>query len=124
MIKLIAFWILTALVALGSAMSGFFMVSGGMAEGMAAMGYPPFFPAILGTWKLLGAVVLLTPAFAPWVSKVKEWAYAGFFFAFTGAAVTHAAVGDPAPTLIAPLVFAVLLVASYALRPDLAPRAR
>ena len=124
MVKLIAHWSLTAVVALGSAMSGFFMVTGGMAEGMAEMGYPDYFPAVLGTWKLLGAVALLTPPLTAWIQRIKEWAYAGFFFTFTGAAATHVAVGDPATAVIAPAVFTALLLASYALRPATGALAR
>lgn len=118
MIRTIAYWILTALVALGSAMSGFLMVTGGMAENIAHMSFPEWFPLLLGSWKLLGAVALLTPAFAPWVSRVKEWAYAGFFFTFTGAAASHLGAGDDVFSVIAPAIFTALLIGSYALRAD------
>lgn len=66
---------------------------------------------ILGTWKLLGAIVLAMPEKPLW----KEWAYAGFFFDFSGAIVTHLFVGDmmfPAPT-----IFLLILIGSYKLRP-------
>ena len=114
----IGFWISTALVSLGSAMSGLTSLSGGMAEGMAHLGYPAYFAYILGSWKLAGVVALLSPAWAPWVSRVKEWAYAGFSLTFTGAALSYIAVGDGAEGFVAPLVFLLLLAASYALRPD------
>src|SRR5436305_1376343 len=57
--------------------------------------------AILGTWKVLGAIVIA----APGLPRVKEWAYAGFVFDLTAAAVSRAAVGDGAADIIAPLVF-------------------
>ena len=49
---------------------------------------------------------------------LKEWAYAGIRFDLTSAAVSLAASGDGAPQVAAPLVFAVLAVASYVLRPS------
>jgi len=61
------------------------------------LGYPVYFAAILGTWKLLGAIVIA----APGLPRVKEWAYAGFVFDLTAAAVSRAAVGDGAADIIA-----------------------
>jgi hypothetical protein len=49
---------------------------------------------------------------------VKEWAYAGFAFDLTAAAISHAAVGDSTGDIVAPLVFLALVVASWALRPE------
>ena len=48
---------------------------------------------------------------------VGEWAYAGMFFNMTGAAASHLALGDPAVTLVASIIFTGLLTASRALRP-------
>jgi hypothetical protein len=56
---------------------------------------------------------LLVPRF----QRLKEWAYAGAFFNYTGAAASHIAVGDRAAKWIMPLVFAAFTVASCALRP-------
>jgi hypothetical protein len=39
-------------------------------------------------------------------------------FDLTGAAISHAAVGDSTADIVAPLVFLALLAASYALRPE------
>jgi uncharacterized membrane protein YphA (DoxX/SURF4 family) len=77
------------------------------------LGYPAYFLTILGFWKLLAGIALLAPGFA----RLKEWAYAGVFFAMTGAAASHAARGDNSG-LIVPLSFAALTVASWALRPQ------
>ena len=76
------FLLTTGLFTLAMAASGFGAVSGGMAEVYAEMGYPIYFATLLGTWKLLGALALVTPGYA----KVTEWAYAGFAFTLTGAA--------------------------------------
>jgi len=77
------------------------------------LGYPPYFAAISGTWKILGAIAVVVPGFP----RVKEWAYAGFFFELTAAAASRAFVGDSAADIVAPLGFLALVVASWALRP-------
>jgi len=86
------------------------------------LGYPAYFALMLGTWKVLGAIAIVVPGFP----HLKEWAYAGFFFDLTAAAVSRAAVGDSAADIVAPLVFLALVIASWALRPasrTLAPAA-
>lgn len=116
--KSIAYWTTTVLVA--------FFMSGGVAQLMQYranphgvvpdLGYPMYFFAILGVWKILGAITILVPGFP----RLKEWAYAGIFFDLTGAAVSCAAVGvygAYAFHVIAPLIIAGLTVASWALRP-------
>lgn len=83
------------------------------------LGYPMYFMTILGLWKVLGAIALLVPRFP----RLKEWAYAGIFFNVTGTAASHAAVGDSdygiyAFHVLVNLFLAVLVVASWALRPQ------
>jgi uncharacterized membrane protein YphA (DoxX/SURF4 family) len=80
---------------------------------LAHLGYPPYFATILGVWKLLGAIAIV----APGSPRLKEWAYAGFFFDLTGAAATRAFVGDGVVDIIAPLAFLALVAASWALQP-------
>ncbi|HEV2349807.1 MAG TPA: DoxX family protein [Terriglobia bacterium] len=78
------------------------------------LGYPTYFLVILGVWKLLGAVALLIPRFP----RLKEWAYAGAFFAYTGAVASHLSVGDfPAGELVLLIVMTGLTIVSWALRP-------
>ena len=77
------------------------------------LGYPAYFAFILGAGKLLGALAIVVPGH----QRIKEWAYAGFFFNLTAAAFSHAAVGDPAAAVIAPLMFLALVMASWALQP-------
>ena len=80
------------------------------------LGYPMYFFAIIGSWKVLGAIAILVPRFP----RLKEWAYAGIFFDVTGAAASCVAVGvygAYAFHVIAPLLIAGLTVASWALRP-------
>ena len=80
---------------------------------VAHLGYPPYLLSILGFWKVLAAVVLLVPRFP----VVKEWAYAGSFFVFTGAAASHMAAGDSFEKWMGPVIGAAMTVASCALRP-------
>ncbi len=78
------------------------------------LGYPLYLLKILGWWKPLGAIALLVPRFP----RLKEWAYAGTFINMTGAAASHVACGDDVGALIGPILFAVLTLASWALRPQ------
>jgi hypothetical protein len=76
-----------------------------------------YFFAILGFWKVLGAIAILVPGFP----RLKKWAYAGIFFDLTGAAASCAAVGGYgayAFHVIAPLIITGFTVASWALRPQ------
>lgn len=81
------------------------------------LGYPLYFFAILGLWKVLGAIAILWPRFP----LLKEWAYAGIFFDLTGAAASVVAVGGYGAYgfhVLAPLIIAGIMVASWALRPE------
>src|SRR5438093_9728432 len=77
------------------------------------LGYPTYFMTIHTIWYILGGLALLVPRFP----RLKEWAYAGLFFIYTGAFMSHLAVGDPPFMLIAPVVFSSLVLVSWALRP-------
>lgn len=112
----IAYAITTGLLALAFLAGGVFdlLRTPEVLEGMSHLGYPVYFASIIGLWKVLGAVAIVAPGFP----RLKEWAYAGIFFDLTGAAVSHAAVGDPAGNIITPLVMLVIAAASWALRPD------
>lgn len=112
----IGYWVTTGLVALAMAAGGALDVIGAPAvlEAVEKLGYPAYVATLLGTWKLLGAAAIL----APGMPRLKEWAYAGMFFDLTGAALSHAAVHDPAPKIITPLVLAALAIASWLLRPQ------
>jgi len=77
------------------------------------LGYPAYFATILGVGKLCGAIAVVVPG----IPRLKEWAYAGFFFNLTAAAFSRAAVGDSTADVVAPLVFLALVLASWALRP-------
>ena len=118
--KSIAYWTTTILVALPIGSGGFAQMGQFHANPhgvVPLLGYPTYFFAILGFWKALGAIAILTPRFP----RLKEWAYAGIFFDLTGAAASCAAVGGYgayAFHVIAPLILTGLTVASWALRPE------
>lgn len=113
-IKTVAYWGTTALAAFAFLAGGLVDLQRGpaMVAGMSHLGYPSYFMLILGAWKVLGAVAIVAPRFP----RLKEWAYAGMAFDLTGAALSHAAVGDPAGRIIVPLVLFALIGASWALR--------
>jgi uncharacterized membrane protein YphA (DoxX/SURF4 family) len=113
--RTVFYWLATSLTA-------FVFLSGGIAdivqpsvviEGMTLLGYPAYFATILGIWKVVGGAVVL----APRLPLIKEWAYAGMLFNLTGAAASHAAVGDPPGKIITPLIILLIVAASWALRP-------
>jgi len=114
-IKNIAYWTTTVLGPASFVIGGVINLT--QAEqavtALQHLGYPAYFGSLLGLWKLLGAVAIVVPRYP----RLKEWAYAGFVFDLTAAAVSHAAVGDSAADIIAPLVFLALVLASWALRP-------
>jgi hypothetical protein len=77
------------------------------------LGYPSYFLVLLGTWKVLGAFALLIPR----RPVLKEWAYAGAFFTYTGAIVSHLVTGYALGEVGLLVVLTVMTVLSWALRP-------
>ena len=79
------------------------------------LGYPEYFALISGAWQAGGAAVII----APRLPRLKEWAYAGAFFTWSGAVATHLLRGDhrPVSVWLTPLMFAMFAVTSWALRP-------
>jgi hypothetical protein len=80
---------------------------------LAHLGYPLYLGVILGAWRIPGAATLVAPGFA----RLKEWAYAGTVFNYTGAAASHFLAGDRAIQWFSPLVLAALTLVSWKLRP-------
>lgn len=117
---MIGYWVTTAILAFSIGTGGLaeFLHGQGNVEGVVhVLGYPLYFLTILGFWKVLGVIALLVPGFP----RLKEWAYAGIFFNVTGAAASHAAISDYgiyAFHILVNLFFAVLVIASWALRPQ------
>ena len=111
----IIYWVATLWLALG-------MVSTGMVQlvkmkeevdNFSSLGYPAYLMTIIGGWKLLGVVTVLMPKFP----LLKEWAYAGFFFAMTGAVISHLISGHGGKEIFGPMLLLVLTVISWYFRP-------
>lgn len=112
----IIYWIATGLLAIGMLQSGLFAVlrTKEWVALVTGLGYPVYFLTILGIWKILGVIAILIPKF----KLVKEWAYAGFFFAMPGALASHLAMGDYAVKAIAgPFFQIIFIVLSWYFRP-------
>ena len=114
-VRLIAYWLLTLPVA-------FEMAAGGLWDllrieyvrvVLTHLGYPLYLLYIIGVPRIPCALALLAPRFP----RLKEWAYAGAFFNYAGAAASHLLAGDHGGQWIGPLVFAAFTLVSWALRP-------
>jgi uncharacterized membrane protein YphA (DoxX/SURF4 family) len=112
----IGYWVATVVVAfqvcLAGGVAGLLHVKP-QVEGLTALGYPAYVLTLIGAWKVLGGVALLAPRYP----RLKEWAYAGIAFDLSGAAFSHASVGDPAGKVVVPLVLLAITFASWKLRP-------
>lgn len=100
----------SAVAAIGAA-AAYFSKSEAVKDSFTTLGYPDYFPPLLGSFKLLGAAALLTPV----PPQAKEWAYAGFAFTYVSACVSHVARREPTQGL-APLATLAVLWASYTTR--------
>ena len=111
----IIYWVATVWLALGMVSTGLVQLLKVKEEAdmFTNLGYPSYLMTILGVWKMLGVVAVLVPKFP----VVKEWAYAGFFFAMSGAVVSHLANGDEAKELFGPTLLIILTIVSWYFRP-------
>lgn len=111
----IIYWIATGWLALGMLSTGVVQLLKikEEAELMTHLGYPLYFLTILGIWKILGVIAVLIPEFP----LLKEWAYAGFFFAMSGAIISHLAMGDAAKEYFGPVLLLALTIVSWYFRP-------
>ena len=111
----IIYWISTIWLALGMLSTGIvqlFKVKGEI-DFVLSLGYPIYFLTMLGIYKILGVVAVLIPKFP----LLKEWAYAGFFFAMSGAIFSHIALGNPISEIFPSLLLLILTIVSWYLRP-------
>jgi uncharacterized membrane protein YphA (DoxX/SURF4 family) len=110
----LGYWIATVLSAALFAVPGAASLASvpHFTEDMSHLGYPTYFLAILGMWKVLGAATIL----APRLPRLKEWAYAGMIFDATSAALSRVALHDGVVKIAFPLLIAAVVMASWALR--------
>ncbi|MES2396374.1 MAG: DoxX family protein [Bacteroidota bacterium] len=111
----IIYWIATVWLALGMTSTGIVQLIKMEAEveNFSHLGYPTYLLTLLGIWKILGVIAVLVPKF----NLLKEWAYAGFFFAMSGAILSHLIIGDDAKELFGPTLLLVLTLVSWYFRP-------
>jgi hypothetical protein len=112
----VIYWIATVWLSLGMTSTGIVQIikMKEEVEKMTQLGYPHYFLTIIGVWKLLGVAVILVPRYP----LLKEWAYAGFFFAMSGAAISHLMVGHPIIEILPSLLLLVLTSLSWYFRPS------
>lgn len=111
----IIYWISTLWLALGMVSTAFVQLirQPESVDAITRLGYPVYFLTILGVWKILGSAAVLIPGFP----TLKEWAYAGFFFAMSGAAISHIVSGDAVSEILPSLLLLTLTVVSWYFRP-------
>ena len=111
----VGYWLATLLVAAELGLGGIWDIQRlpMVRDLVTHLGYPSYFLVLLGTWKVLGAVALLVPRRA----LLKEWTYAGAFFTYTGAIVSHLTTGYDLGELPLLAVLTALTILSWALRP-------
>ncbi len=114
--RAVAYWVATAIAATAFLVPGLANLARAphVAGDMAHLGYPAYFMTILGTWKVLGALVIA----APGLRVLKEWAYAGMIFDLTGAAISRGVAGDGPAMVLVPVALCGVVLASWLLRPE------
>ncbi|MBA3647874.1 MAG: DoxX family protein [Chitinophagales bacterium] len=114
----IIYWIVTVWLALGMLSTGAVQLFKGK-EGQGGvdmithLGYPLYLLTLLAIWKISGVIALLIPKFP----LLKEWAYAGFFFAMTGAIFSHIASGNSVTEILPSILLLILALVLWYFRP-------
>ncbi|HNF03723.1 MAG TPA: DoxX family protein [Ferruginibacter sp.] len=111
----IIYWIATGWLSLGMLSTGIVQLLKTKEEAalFTHLGYPAYLMTLLGILKILGVIVVTIPG----LPRLKEWAYAGFFFSMAGAIFSHLAINDPAKDIFGPLLLLVLTLLSWHFRP-------
>ena len=114
--KKITYWVSTIFLSFGMLAGGIqqMLQIGGYNEIVTQLGYPLYLLSILGTWKILGVIAILIPK----KPLLKEWAYAGSFFAMSGATISHLAVGQTITEALPSIILLLVTIASWYFRPN------
>src|SRR5687768_3500935 len=116
----IIYWIATIWLSLGMLSTGIVQLlkTEEEVDMMTHLGYPVYFLTIIGVWKILGVVAVLLPAGRQvFLNLIREWAYAGFFIAMSGAVISHLIIGDEAKEFFGPTLLLILTMVSWYFRP-------
>ena len=116
----IIYWIATLWLSLGMLSTGIVQLLkvDEEVDMMTRLGYPVYFLTIIGVWKILGVVAVLLPAGRQvFLNLIREWAYAGFFIAMSGAVISHLISGDETKHIFGPTLLIVLIMVSWYFRP-------
>lgn len=109
----IAYWIITGLF---SAFMIFSSIGGVTLDEQAVaflhdhMGYPLYFIRFISVAKIIGAIAILVPLVP---TRVKEWAYFGFFIDLGAAVYSFIALGDPVAQWAPMFLFIAVLLVAY-----------
>ena len=111
----ITYWIVTIWLSLGMLSTGIVQLlkTEDEVNKMTQLGYPLYLLTIIGVWKILGVAAILIPKFP----LLKEWAYAGFFIAMSGAIISHVTSGNDAKEIFGPALLLILTFVSWYFRP-------
>ncbi len=112
----IIYWTATFFLSIGMLAGGTqqMLQTGGYNEIVTGLGYPLYLLSIIGVWKILGVIAIVLPR----LPLLKEWAYAGFFFVMSGAAISHLAVGQTFAEVVPSLILLTAIVLSWYFRPS------
>lgn len=113
--NLIIYWIFTIFLSFAMLAGGIqqTLQIGGYNDIVTALHYPLYMLSILGIWKCLGVIAILVPGFP----VLKEWAYAGFFFVLSGAAISHFVCQEPFTAALPSLILLLVTIISWYFRP-------
>jgi hypothetical protein len=114
-IRIIVFWVTTFIVVFELAAGSVWnlLTIEWVGVQFRHLGYPHFLAYILGAWQAGAAVAIV----APGLPLIKEWAYVGSLFLWSGAVTSHLFAGDGLESWFLPLLFATCAIASWVLRP-------
>lgn len=111
----IIYWVATIFLSTGMLAGGIqqLLQIGGYNEIVTRLGYPLYMLSILGAWKIVGVAAILLPKHP----LLKEWAYAGFFFVMSGAAISHLVMKETFAEVVPSLVLLIAIITSWYFRP-------
>ena len=108
----IIYWICTIVIVgfmLFSAVGTFLIHTPDSAEMLKRIQMPEYIMKFLAVCKILGAIAILIPGYP----RLKEWAYAGYFFDLLGASYCMMEGGYPVAQWASIFIFIAILFGSY-----------